>query len=186
MLPLNLSCREGRQRATDGAGRKPLFSQVESNILSGMDSKDQGESRPEVSPAEARESLNAVAEVAASTAWRPSGWVVALSAVVYGTAISAFVWHWFWMGFIVLAVFGLLALLFRRHLFNPHTRENTVTWLDQPNTASTKEKWVYGTFFIWVPTSILIPPEPRWIGALFGACAAVHLYYALKDYGATE
>lgn len=151
-----------------------------------MDSKGQGRPEPAVSPTEAREHLNAVAELEASTAWRPSRWVVVLSAVLYGVAIAAFVWHWFWAGFIVLAVYGLLVLVLRRHLFNPHTRETAVPWLDHPETASTRDKWVYGTFFIWVPTSIMIPPEPRWIGALFGAGAAVHLYYALKDYGATE
>lgn len=166
--------------------RIPLFSEVENNIFSGMDNKDRSRSEPQVSPAEARESLNVVAELEVRTAWRPSRSVVVPSAVLYGVAVAAFVWHWFWPGFIVLGVFGLLAFLLRRRLFNPHTRENTVPWLDHPETASTKDKWVYGTFFIWVPTSIMIPPEPHWIGALFGAGAAVHLYYALKDYGATE
>lgn len=151
-----------------------------------MDTVDAEGARPEVSPVQARRALRAVTELEVSTAWRPARWAVVLLAASFAGAIAAFAWENFWFGFGALAVMFLLLWGLRGQLFNPHTRERPWQSVEHQETVSTKDRWVYGTFFVWVPTTMLVPVEPRWLGLLFGIGAGVHLYYATKDFGATR
>lgn len=143
-------------------------------------------SPPEVSPAAARQAIGAVTELETITTWRPARWAVGLVAVCFAVAIATFSWEEFWWGFGALAGMAVLLAVLRRRLFNPYTRERPWQSLDNQESISKKDRWWYATFPLWVPTTILIPTEPAWIGLLFGTCAGVHLYYAVKDFGATR
>lgn len=153
------------------------------NILSTMESKG-SEWTGELSAHEARQVLRGVSEVGEAVRWRPSRWAVTLLALIFGALIATAVWERFWWVFGLLALYAVLLLLLRRRLFNPHTRERP--WQDLDQEDRTWKDWLMEAgWALWLPLTILLPPEPRMLGLVVGVLAGVHILWVTKDYGAT-
>lgn len=147
--------------------------------------ENNGEGCPAPSPdaAAARQALAAVDALNTSTAWQPSRWVMILIAAVFGASVTAFSWEEFWWGFALLAALAVLTFVLRRKIANPYIRQRPWQELDQQESLSTREQWISAGFSLWIPTTILIPADLRWLGVLVGCAAGIHSYYAIKLYG---
>lgn len=138
----------------------------------------------DLSADEARAALHEVSGIGDVVRWRPSRWAVTLLAVIFGAAITAAVWENFRWLFGLLALYAVLLLLLRTRLFNPHTRERPWQHLDDED--RTWRDWLREAgWALWLPSTILLPPEPEALGLVIGLLAGVHVFWAMKDHGAT-
>ncbi|MGD7002905.1 hypothetical protein [Corynebacterium halotolerans] len=143
--------------------------------------ENQRDAKPDATAA--RQALAAVADLEAATAWRPARWVMILIAAVLGASVTAFAWEWFWWGFGLLAALAVLAFVLRRKIADPYIRQRPWQELEKQESPATRETWISAGFGLWVPMTILIPADLRWLGALVGCAAGSHAYYAIKCFG---
>ena len=139
--------------------------------------------RPRVSPEEARQSLAEVEDLGRVTSWQPARWALAIVSALFAVVISLWVWNYFLWGMGALAVMGIVWFLLRRHLFNPHTRLRPRQSLEQQDNYDLKQRLLSASAVMWPMFSSVFPAEPRWVGVVIGALAAVHLSYFMRQLG---
>lgn len=135
-----------------------------------------------MSPAEARAALETVSDISASARWKPRPWAIVIMALLFAAVVTTAIWELFGWVFGFFAVLAVLLFLLRTQLINPHVRQRPWQHLDR-NQDVQKKKWLTEAWWAWVPTTILIPPEPRWIGLLLGALAGLHTFYSFTKGG---
>lgn len=164
------------------AASPPLFSVWATNTINGMENNRNENNTSGMSPAEARAALETVSDISASAHWKPRPWAIALMALLFTAVVTTSIWHLFGWAFGFFAVLAALLFLLRTQLINPYVRQRPWQPLDR-NQDGQKKKWVIEAWWVWVPTTILIPPEPRWIGLLLGVLAGLHIFYSFTKGG---
>ncbi|QGU07178.1 hypothetical protein COCCU_06170 [Corynebacterium occultum] len=137
----------------------------------------------DVSPEEAKDILADISAINQAAEWKPSPGATALLALVFASLITAAVWELFFWMFGLLALLFLLLFLFRRQLINPYVRHRPWQPLGQENQGQQSKWWLTSGWSLWMPMTILLPAEPRWIGLIAGTLAGLHLYHGLKTVG---
>lgn len=139
---------------------------------------------PDVSRIETEAALAKAAEITATLTGRPSQWLLVLFTLSYVSLITLAVWEQFWWWGGLFGVLVMLFVLFRRKIINPYCRVRPWRQLDQQGQPQSPDG--FGPlFFMWVPVSIVMPSEPRWIGLLFGLLAGAHAYYGTRSFKAS-
>lgn len=137
----------------------------------------------ELSPDDAKAALDSASDLASTVRWSPRRWAAAVVGLAFAGTVSACVWEVLWLGAVCFAVLAVLVFLLRRHVFNPYVRERPWQRLDMRGGGG---RWFPTFFALWIPMSILIPAEPRVIGAAVGVLAGVHAYWGLRVLGGSD
>lgn len=155
-------------------------------MLTSMENNRSDPNSFDFSPGEAKEALEAVSGIRKSVEWSPRPWAIVIMALIFMASVTAAVWDLIGWAFGFLALFALLFFLLRCQLVNPYVRERPWQQWDRENQGQQEKWWLTAGWSLWVPLTILLPPEPRWIGLILGVLAGVHVYYAFKTVGTSS
>lgn len=146
-----------------------------------MEDKTAGRALADVSPESAKAALLAVSDVTASAGWEPRRWAAAVVGVAFAPAITAAAWGRFWWFYAGLALWGILLVVLRRQLFNPHVRVRPWQHLDKQQGEG--DTWVLVFWPMWIPVTMLVSGLPVWIGPIVGVLAGSYTYWAMRQLG---
>lgn len=149
-------------------------------MFSNVENEQAGYGSEDVSPAGAKAALLTVSDETAAAAWEPRRWAAAVVGVVFAPIVTAAAWGRFWWFFAGLALFGLVLVVLRRHLFNPLVRVRPWQHLDKPGERA---KWAPAFWPLWIPVTMFVSGWPMWVGLVVGILAGIHTYWAMRQLG---
>lgn len=86
----------------------------------------------------------------------------------------------------ILAVLMAAGFLLRDKIISPLVREQQRLKWDWDKRGKRSNWWMDTAPALWVPLTILVPPEPRWIGVVAGVLAGLHVYFAVVRTGTSD